>query len=484
MKQELMIDDIPGECRVALLENGVVVEVDIDRSSRHSQIGNVYWGRADSVVASLQAAFLTLDSGPQGFLSVREANTLYPKDGGKRPRIETIIHEGQWVLVQVTKDSDGDKGPRLTANPSIAGRFLVYQPMKEGIAISSRIRNEEERTRLTDAMQQVLNEVECEGGFIIRTVAEGADLDVLTHEATQLTREWAAIDTNPPTGGNPACVYKDLAPRERALRDWAMPEINKIVAQGHELFAATKKHIDTYIPDLADRLEVHTGNELLFEELGIEAAIDEALEIRLELPTGGWLSIEQTEALTAIDVNSGGYKQEGDREQVALKTNLAAAPVIARQLRLRDIGGQVVVDFINMHAAEHRDKVSDAMTTVMSADKAPHQLLGWSRLGLMEMTRRRTRKSLPDFLTGDRRQKSARIRSVESTGFDILRLAQLEADCSPIGCIKIAAHSTVVRWLNDGPLAQLAEHASRVMEAQADSDMAIDEFDLYADAPV
>ena len=154
MKQELVIDDTPGECRVALLEDDVVVEVDIDRSAHHSQIGNIYWGRADSVVPSLQAAFLTLDDGPQGFLSVRDAAALYPEDGPKRPRIETIIHEGQWVLVQVTKDTSGDKGPRLTATPSMAGRFLVYQPLRGGIAISSRISDDDERKRLIAATRR------------------------------------------------------------------------------------------------------------------------------------------------------------------------------------------------------------------------------------------------------------------------------------------------------------------------------------------
>jgi len=481
MKQELFIDDIPGECRVALLEDGVVVEVDIDRSSHHSQIGNIYWGRADSVVATLQAAFVTLDDGPQGFLSVREANTLYPKDGSGRPRIETIIHGGQWVLVQVSKDTIGDKGPRLTANPSMAGRFLVYQPMKDGIAISSRIRDDEERTRLTAAMQEVLDKVECEGGFIIRTVAEGADLDVLTREAEQLARQWATIDLNPPTGGKPSCVHADLAPRERALRDWAMPEIAKITAEGRELFAAVKNYVAANMPDLSDRLDVHTGSELLFEEVGIEGAIDEALETRLTLPTGGWLSIEPTEALTAIDVNSGGYKQEGDREQIAFKTNLAAVPVIARQLRLRDIGGQVIVDFINMRDHNNGKLVSEAMTKALAADRAPTQVLGWSRLGLLEITRRRTRKSLPDFLAGDTHEGRSRIRSIESTGYDILRLTHLEADCSPTGVIKIGAHAAVVNWLNGGPLGRLVDSINRKIEATAQSDMAIDEFDLYTD---
>jgi len=482
MKQELVIDDIPGECRVALLEDGVAVEVDIDRSSHHSQIGNIYWGRADSVVPSLQAAFLTLDGGPQGFLSVREANTLYPQDGSGRPRIETFISEGQWVLVQVSKDSIGDKGPRVTANPSLAGRFLVYQPFKDGIAISSRIRDDEERNRLTTAMQEVLDKVKCEGGFIIRTVAEGADLDVLIHEAEQLANQWAQLDTNPPIGGSPSCVHADLAPRERALRDWAMPEIAQITVEGHELFAATKQYVDAHMPDLSDRLAVHTGNELLFEEIGVEGAIDEALETRLNLPTGGWLSIELTEALTAVDVNSGGYKQEGDREQIALKSNLAAVPVIARHLRLRDIGGQVVIDFINMHDQDKRIQVSDALTKLLEGDKAPTQVLGWTRLGLLELTRRRTRKSLPDFLAGDGRQHRARIRSVESTGYDILRLTLLEADCTPIGTIKIAAHSAVINWLNGGPLARLTEKISRKVEATAQADMAMDEFDLFTDS--
>jgi ribonuclease G len=481
MKQELFIDNIPGECRIALMEDDVIVEVDIDRSSSQSQIGNIYWGRADSVVPSLQAAFLTLDNGPQGFLSVREANTLYPQDGNGRPRIETIIHEGQWVLVQVSKDTVGDKGPRLTANPSMAGRFLVYQPMKDGIAISSRIRDEAERARLTEAMQEVINKVEAEGGFIIRTVAEGADIDVLVHEAESLASQWNGVDTNPPTGGDPVCVHRDLEPRERALRDWAMPEIAKITTEGRELFAATKKYTDTNMPDLSERLVGHTGSELLFEEAGIEAAIDEALETRMDLSTGGWLSIEPTEALTAIDVNSGGFKQEGDREQIALKTNLAAVPVIARQLRLRDMGGQIVIDFINMRDQAHRTEVGDAMDAALQRDKAPTQILGWTRLGLMELTRRRTRKSLPDFLTGERRLQSTRVRSVESTGYDILRLAHLEADCTPTGTVKIGAHKSVVGWLNGGPLARLSSHLGRTMESAPEEDMAIDEFDIYSE---
>ena len=483
MRQELLIDDIPGECRVALVEDGAVVEVDIDRNSQHSLIGNIYWGRADSVVPSLQAAFITLNNGPQAFLSIRDSQALYPDGSHKRPpRLETFIHEGQWVLVQVTKDSVSDKGPRVTASPSLAGRFLVYQPLRAGISISSRIQNDDERSRLEQAMQEVVDKVDCDGGFIVRTVANGADLDVLTHEAEQLANAWQEAYIPAPTGGDPVCIYEDLPPRLRALRDWAMPEVDHIRVHGHELHAAVKNYIDQQMPDLSDRIEVYTGAELLFEEYGVEAAIDEALEVRLELPTRGWVSIEQTEALTAVDVNSGGFRREGNREDVALKSNLAAVPIIARQLRLRDIGGQVVIDFINMHEQENRQAVADAMEEAMATDKAPHQIMGWSRLGLMEITRRRTRRSLPDLLAGQRQTREGRVRSVPSTGLDILRLATLETECTPTGTIRIAAHPAVVKWLNNGPLVDLTTQTSRAMEAKADDDMAVDEFDLYADA--
>ena len=217
MKQELVIDDIPGECRVALLEDDIVVEVDIDRTSHHSQIGNIYWGRADSVVASLQAAFLTLDDGPQGFLSVRESQALYPPDGGRRPRIETIIHEGQWVLVQVTKDAVGDKGPRLTANPSLAGRFLVAMPQNPRAGGVSRRIDGEDR----DEVKKVLSELTMpEGmGVIVRTAGVGRSTEEMQWDLDYLTQVWSAIERAAGENKAPFLIYQESNIVIRALRD-------------------------------------------------------------------------------------------------------------------------------------------------------------------------------------------------------------------------------------------------------------------------
>lgn len=479
MTQQLLIDEIVGECRTALIEDDAVVEINIDRADHTSKVGNIYTGRVDSVTKALQAAFVELPDGPAGFLSVHEASALKSEDDAHSSRIESLVHEGQWVIVEVMRDTIGDKGPKLTTQIALPGRLLAYRPFKAGITVSSRIHDKHLRERLNKTSAAATSHVET-GGFIVRTLAVDADEERLRQEADRLVAEWIELERQAHSPAKPTCLRQEIGPVERALRDWASPDIDRIVVDGQLLYNRARNYLRTHLPDLSESLEVHSGPELLFEASGVESAIDQALDSRVNLPQGGWIMIEHTEALTAIDVNSGDNMGEGDREQTALSTNLAAIPAIVGQLRLRDIGGMVVIDFIHMDNRENPQKILAALQNTLKVDRAPCQLLGWSRMGLVELTRKRSRKPLDDFLAAPANPfGSRRVKSVESLGYDIMRRAKNVAAGSPVGDVIIAAPSAVINWLSNGPLDALSDTLGRSIMTEERQVRALDEYDVY-----
>ncbi|MEN3977125.1 ribonuclease E/G [Emcibacter sp. SYSU 3D8] len=480
MNTKLLIDAVPGEVRAVLVEDGEVAEIHIDRDGHESLVGNIYLGRVEAVEASLQAAFVALPGvAAPGYLSAKHAGALV-QAGGPR-RIERILNQGQLVLVEVTRDAVGDKGPGLTTLVALPGRLLVYHPYRSGNVLSGAIRDEVQRARLEDAASRAVDGVG-EGGFIVRTAAQSADVPALLREARELHFRWETLCKAVDAAREPACLQRDLPPLQRTLRDLVRPGISRIVVDGHALFADARHYLSDSNPDLLEQLEVHATATPLFEAAGAEAAIDSMLETRLDLRGGGWVTIEPVEALTAIDVNSGDATAESSREQTSFTTNLRAVDTIARQLRLRDVGGMVLVDFIHMESPKHRDRVLDALRGALGRDRSPCAVLGWTRMGLCELTRRRSRAALPDFLAGrpDVGRKRRR-KSVESAGYDVLRRVRAEAAARPGATLAIAAHPDVIDWLRAaGRPAALAEIAGKPPVLEGDKSLPVDEPQIQA----
>jgi ribonuclease G len=481
VRRELLIDAVPGEVRAALLEDGEVAEVHIDRDGHQSLIGSVYLGRVEAVEPSLQAAFVALPGvAAHGYLPLKYAGALTRGDAPRR--IERLVHQGQVVLVEVTRDAVGDKGPTVTTMVTLAGRLLVYHPFRTDNVLSGAIRDEAQRDRLDDVARQAAEAVG-EGGFIVRTSAQAAAPEAILREATELHGRWHALRREAARAGGPACLLRDLPPLQRTLRDLIRPGLARIAVDGHALHAEARGYLGVHHPALLELLEVHAGAAPLFEAAGVEAAIESALETRLDLPGGGWVTIEAVEALTAVDVNSGDGTSESGREQTGFLTNMRAAAVIARQLRLRDVGGMVLVDFIHMESPKHRDRVLDTLREALSRDRSPCSVLGWSRMGLCELTRRRRGATLPDFLAG-RSDPSRRRRrkTVESAGYDLLRRLRAEAAARPGATLAVAAHPDVIDWLG-APARRdsLAELAGKAPTLTADPALAIDEPQVQAE---
>ncbi len=480
INRELLIDAVPGEVRAALVEDGEVAEIHFDRDGHQSLIGTIYLGRVEAVEPALQAAFIALPGvAAPGFLSAKHAGALVEAEGPRR--IERILHQGQLVLVEVTRDAVGDKGPGLTTLVTLPGRLLVYHPFRADNVLSGAIRDETQRLRLEDAAKRAVDGIG-EGGFIVRTSAQSADVPALLREARELHFRWEALKQAAGHATEPACLQQDLPPLQRTLRDLARPGLTRIAVDGHALFAEARGYLATHNDDLLDLLTVHAAATPLFEAAGVEAAIESTLETRLDLPGGGWVTIEAVEALTAVDVNSGDGTNESSREQTSFTTNLRAVDTIARQLRLRDVGGMVLVDFIHMESPKHRDRVMDALRDALALDRSPCSVLGWSRMGLCEMTRRRSRATLPDFLSArpDPARKRRR-KSVESAGYDAMRRLRAEAAARPGATLAVTAHPDVVDWLNAaGRPAALAEIAGKPPVLHADPACPVDEPQVQA----
>ena len=425
MANELIINSRPHETRVALVENGLVVELHIERRTGQEYMGNVYRGKVVRVLPGMQAAFVDIGLDRTAFLYVSEVHkdtlsmeTLmteaYAREqdgenaalrGDKAPftpldeisfQIEDLLHEGQTIMVQVAKEPFGNKGARLTCLVSIPGRHLVLMPMVDHIGISRKIDNKEERERLRKIMEEIRPP---EGGFIVRTVSEGTTRDKLESEMAFLLKLWSNIRSKMDRGSNPALLYKDLSISLRAVRDLFTNEVDRLTIDSKEEYKSILEFIDTFAPRLKYSVELYEENEPIFDAFGIEMEISRAMGNKIWLKSGGYIVIEQTEALTAVDVNTGSYVGKRNLEETILKTNLEAVKEIAYQLRFRNIGGLIVIDFIDMEKKSNRERVFLSLKESLSKDKAKTNILQLSGLGLIEMTRKRARANLNRLLT-------------------------------------------------------------------------------------
>ena len=417
MGSEIIIDTTSHETRVALLENGSVTELYVEREKDKGIVGNIYKGIVTKILPGMQAAFVDLGLRRAGFLYVADVEPLEgaesleklveddaPEDEdkllaekrrqGRRvldSPIEEMLQEGQEILVQVAKEPIGTKGARVTAYITLPGRYLVFMPMVDHIGVSRRIANEEERQRL----KEIVRETKTPGvGFIVRTVSEGVDRQELHSDMAFLTKLWEDIQKKAALAPAPAVVHPDLNIVLRTVRDLFTSDVDRLIVDGPQDYQTCLEFVRSYLPHLEPKIQLHQGKEPIFEAYGVELEIERALGRKIWLKSGGYIVIDQTEALVAVDVNTGRFVGKRNPEETILQTNLEAVKEIVYQLRLRNIGGIIIIDFIDMEREESREKVYNALLNTLRSDRSRTRISKISELGLVEMTRKRVRESL------------------------------------------------------------------------------------------
>jgi len=410
LKREILINAGPRETRVAILEDDRLVEVLHDRPDIRRTVGNIYLGKVEAVLPGMQAAFVDIGTGKSAFLHASdliepdeddEDENGRPRRNGRRlPNIQDHMKRGESLLVQVTKEPIGTKGPRVTRQISLAGRFLVYMPYASKIGVSRKIGAREERQRLREMVGGLLPKDS--GGVIVRTVAEDLTDKKVKVELKSLLDQWKKIKRKAHFVRlkAPAPVYRETSLTSGIIRDVFSDKVDRVIVDSKELLKEIKGYLRNVEPELIDRLSLAKGSEPLFDEFDIETEIQSLFDRRVDLPTGGYVIIEPTEALVSIDVNTGRYTGQKDPEKTILRTNMEATREIARQVRLRDLGGIIVIDFIDMDVAENRDKVMHELRSHLARDRARTRAFHLSELGLVEMTRQRVRPSLFDTMAG------------------------------------------------------------------------------------
>ncbi len=397
MSEEILINVTPQETRVAVVENGVLQEVHIERSQSRGIVGNIYVGKIARVLPGMQAAFVDIGLDRTAFLHANDVRSDRPdRAGGTAVPINELLHDGEKVVVQVIKDPMGTKGARLTTQITLAARYLVYLPYSSRIGISQKIENDEVRERMRENIRAVVGEDE--GGFILRTMAESATDTELQTDCVYLRRIWEDIQEKQKNIGSEHLVHEDLPLAIRALRDIAREDTEKIRIDSRETYQKAQSFVAKYVPEMRHALEYYPGERPILDLYSVEDEIQRGLLRKVPLKSGGYLIIDQTEAMTTVDVNTGAYVGKHNQEETLLKTNLEATQVIGRQLRLRNLGGIIIIDFIDMIEEDHRRLLMRSLDKALIRDRSKVQVTEMSQLGLVELTRKRTRESLEHVL--------------------------------------------------------------------------------------
>lgn len=458
--EEILINFTPMETRVAVIENGMPQEIYVERSSKRGIVGNIYKGKVVRVLPGMQAAFVDIGLERAAFIHVEDVlpQQISPEEKSSTS-IAQALREGQSLVVQVTKDPIGTKGARLTTHLSIPSRYLVYMPGSTHIGVSQRIDDVEERDRLRSAIQNCLVDDQEPAGFILRTVAEGASESELISDVQFLHRLWKAIEQKIDKAKVPSIVYEDLPLNMRALRDMAQSGIERIRIDSRETFQKAQEFTTALVPEIYDRLEYYPGERPIFDLYNVEDEMQKALGRKVELKSGGYLIFDQTEAMTTVDVNTGAFVGHRNLEETIFKTNLEAATAIGRQLRLRNLGGIIIIDFIDMEVVEHQRQVLRTLERVLEKDHAKCKVTGVSELGLVEMTRKRTRESLEHVLCQPCSQCQGRgsIKTPETVCYEIFREILRQHRAYDTETYLVLASSDVVGYLTDDASDHVAE---------------------------
>ncbi len=488
MKSEMLINAGPGEVRAALLEDGRLVDLVIERAGTGGGLGEIYLARAVRVLPGLNAAFLDIGGGRDAYLSradaeyadaLRAGPARHDAGDGHRP-ISELVAEGEALIVQIAREAVGDKAPQATTKITLPGHRLVYTPTQHGKAVSRRIVEEAERDRLAGILAGF------DGGFIVRTAGAGAEAGELEEEADRLRDAWGEIRAAADGASAPAALRADGGGIERVLRDQVPDGAGRVVVEGREALTAAQHYAERFAPAWAGRVELYEGDAPIFEDYGVEAEIEAALGPRADLPSGGNLVIEPTQALTAIDVNTGSNVGRGRQDDTILETNLEAAAEAARQIRLRNIAGLVAIDFIRMDADEDKRLVVDALVAATRPDPQPVRVGRMTPFGLVELTRRRGRPPLADLLLDECRrcEGTGRFRAPLGIALGALRAVLRQARANPAEAATLVAGPAVIDCLMGaaGPAREAAEEElGREIPMRRQAGMPGDRFDLVVE---
>jgi len=482
VSEEVLVNITPQETRVAVVHAGAVQELLIERAASRGLVGNIYMGRVARVLPGMQSAFVDVGLERAAFLHVADIWEERRANGEAPKPIEKVLAEGQPLLVQVVKDPIGTKGARLSTQVSIAGRLLVYLPQDPHIGISQRIEDENGRQALRDQVRALVPPEE-KGGFIIRTLAEGASDAELAADIAFLRHLWSDIRGRALGAQPPLVVHQDLSLAQRVLRDMVTDATDAVHVDSRENFQKLAAFAETYTPQLRARLEHYAGERPLFDLYNVEPEIEKALSRRVDLKSGGTLFIDQTEAMTTIDVNTGGYVGSRNFDDTVFKTNLEAAQAIARQLRLRNLGGIIIVDFIDMQSDEHRAAVLEELKKALARDRTRMTVSGFTQLGLVEMTRKRTRESLahvlcePCAVCGGRGE----VKTARTVCYEILREILREARAFNAREFRVLGAQSVIDLLQEeesGSVAMLSDFIGKPVSLQVEPGYTQEQYDV------
>lgn len=482
--EDILINVTPFETRVALVCQGTVQELHLERHIQLGQVGSVRMGKVARVLPGMQSAFIDIGLERAAFIHIADVreHRLERLAGTTTTPIEKLLFEGQPVMVQVIKDPIGTKGARLSTQISLAGRLLVYLPHDPHIGVSQRIDSEQERQALRQRVQSLMPQ-DCSGGFIVRTQAEDASDEALRNDINYLMRLWENIQTNAKAAGVPTLLYQDLTLPERVLRDVVSPRTHRILVDSAEVSSAMQAWADIYTPEASAKIKYYEGERALFDLANVEEELKRALSRRVDLKSGGYLIIDQTEALTTIDVNTGGFVGGRNFDDTIFRNNLEAAYAIARQLRLRNLGGIIVIDFIDMHETEHQRAVLDALKQALAQDRTRTTVSEFSPLGLVEMTRKRTRDALAHHLCEScpTCQSRGQILTARSICYEILREIMREArQFNPREYRILASQEVIDLFLEEESqyLAQLSDHIGKPISLEVSTNCTQEQYDI------
>jgi ribonuclease G len=495
MSEELLVNVTPRETRVAFIENGVLQEVHVERARKRGLVGNIYKGVISRVLPGMQAAFVEIGLERTAFLHASDiavpngnGGVRLPMEGEERPtrpvdNITSLVREGQEILVQVVKDPLGTKGARLTTHIAIPARFLVLVPGTTHIGVSQKIEHDEERQRLKNAVQERIAQFP-PAGYIVRTAAEGVDAEALGRDMEFLAKLWTAVRERSVTEKPGALIHEDMPLVMRTMRDLVGTDrVEKIRIDSRETFQKVQKFASKFIPELAPQVEHYSGERPIFDIYGVEDEIQRALERKVQLKSGGYLIIDQTEAMTTIDVNTGAFVGHRNLEETIFKTNLEATQAIARQLRLRNLGGIIIIDLIDMTEPDHRRQVLRSLEKALERDHAKTSISEVSALGLVQMTRKRTRESLEHTLCSACPTCNGRgtLKTPETVCYEIFREIMREVRQFDAQQLLVLASQEVVDMLLDEEstsVAELEEFIGRPIKFQVETMYMREQFDV------
>jgi len=460
MTEELLINVTPQETRVATVENGMLTEVWIERVQKIGLVGTIFQGVVKRVLPGMEAAFIDIGLDKAAFLHVSDlagANNVNEQGERVTLPIARVLREGERLAVQVVKDPLGTKGARVSSNLTAPSRYLVMMPFESSIGVSTKIENEEERERLRSIVESLRPEADC--GYILRTAAEGVASEALEDDMRYLQKVWSALQEKRQSAEPGEVIFHDLPLVQRMLRDIRGATIERIRIDSRETWHQSMAFCQEYVPELHERIEHYPGERPIFDLHGVEDEIDKALNKKVLLKSGGYLIIDQTESMTTVDVNTGAFVGRRNLEETIFKTNLEAAQSIARQLRLRNLGGIIIIDFIDMSVSEHRRQVLRALEKALEKDHAKTQVSDVSSLGLVEMTRKRTRESLEQVLCSECTVCNGRgmLKTPDTVGFEITREIIRQVRQFDIESVTVLASIEMVEWFTEERSDDLAE---------------------------